>query len=280
MRALPGVAPSSLNPTSGQGGRLVPATADPIPDTVLTRPIIGEARRFDGTAAPSGWSFAKGQTVNVADNKPLFSILGTIAGGDGRSTFKLPNPSFGVIIAVAGIFPTSPGVVAQSGRHMTPTDSLGPNARAVMPRMPKPPSQQLLADRRLLTSGIRVGHAFPVPVSPDLAARIKGATQDARSAAIEALSSSNRARLEAAVQAAVDGRISVYGAVSEMISSLTSAEADALLRVNDAMIRPFNDQAFASSSRDAQIDAGHFLVSVAITREQARAIFARERRTL
>src|ERR1700738_3605339 len=98
MRALPVVAPSSKQST--QKLRLVPEIADPIPDSVLAAPMIGEARRFDGAVAPSGWMFAQGQTLPVAGYASLFSILGTVAGGDGKTTFKLPNPGFVVIVAV------------------------------------------------------------------------------------------------------------------------------------------------------------------------------------
>jgi hypothetical protein len=278
MRALPGVAPSSLlKPTAGKNGPVVPVTADPIPANVLTSPFIGEARRFDGAVAPAGWVLAQGQTVNILDNKQLFSILGTSSGGDGRSAFKLPNPRFGFIVAVAGVYPTSPQLLAQSGRRMTHTDSLGPDARAAVPPMPKPPSAKLMADRRLLTSGVRVGRSLPTRVSPELAQRITNAQQDARSAAIQALSPENRARLESAVQGAVEGRISVYGAVSQMIPALTYGEAAALLRVSDAMIQPFNDRAATSASTNAQIDAAHYLISVAFTPDQVRAIARHER---
>src|ERR1700737_3432021 len=82
MRAIPGVAPSASNLTP-QNLRFVPQVAEAIPDSVLAHPIIGEARRFDGKTAPAGWMLAQGQTVQIADNRPLFSILGRIAGGHG-----------------------------------------------------------------------------------------------------------------------------------------------------------------------------------------------------
>src|SRR4029077_7406953 len=91
--------------------QLVPQVAEAIPDGVLTGPLMGEARRFDGTVAPERWMLAQGQTLNVADNRQLFSILGSIAGGDGKKTFNLPNPGFGLIVAVAGAFPTSPAFI-------------------------------------------------------------------------------------------------------------------------------------------------------------------------
>lgn len=52
---------------------------------------LGEIRLFAGTFAPRGWAFCHGQIVSLAQNQSLFSILGTIYGGDGRETFGLPD---------------------------------------------------------------------------------------------------------------------------------------------------------------------------------------------
>jgi hypothetical protein len=240
---------------------------------VLNNPIIGEARRFDGATAPALWMLAQGQSLPVAGNKPLFSVLGTIAGGDGKTTFKLPSAGVPMIVAVGGTSMTSPSMLARSGRHMTVQDSLGRGAIRAPLTVAKPPSPQLVASRKLLSSAVRVGRPSPVPVSSELAARFQQAYSDARSAALAQLGPASRARVDAAVEAAVAGRITVYGAVSEMIASLTSTESDALLRINDAMIQPFNDRAVRNASQNAQSDAAHFLISVAITREQARAIY-------
>ncbi|TCJ12642.1 phage tail protein [Flaviaesturariibacter flavus] len=54
-------------------------------------PYIGEIRMFAGTFAPRGWMFCTGQLLSIAQNSALFSILGTNYGGDGVSTFGLPN---------------------------------------------------------------------------------------------------------------------------------------------------------------------------------------------
>jgi hypothetical protein len=282
MRALPGVASSSsiLHPTTPQTGRLIPATADPIPANVLSRPFIGEAYRFDGTAAPSGWVLAQGQTLNVADNKQLFSILGTSGGGDGRTTFKVPDFKTGAIVAVAGVFPTSPQLVAQSGRHLSHKDGLGLGALVAPLRQPKVSERaiaQRAAERRLSASAVRVGRANPVPLSAELAGRIRAATGDARNAALDALTPENRARLESVVQGAVSGRITVHGALTEIMPWLTNGESDALARINDGMIRSFNDQWQGTERQALQLAAATFLISVAITREQARAIYQRDR---
>jgi microcystin-dependent protein len=57
----------------------------------MTTPFIGEIRMFGGTFAPRGWAFCDGQLIQVQDNEALFSLLGTIYGGDGRTTFALPD---------------------------------------------------------------------------------------------------------------------------------------------------------------------------------------------
>lgn len=53
--------------------------------------FIGEVRMFAGNFAPRGWALAQGQLLPVAQNTALFSILGTTYGGDGRTTFALPD---------------------------------------------------------------------------------------------------------------------------------------------------------------------------------------------
>lgn len=54
-------------------------------------PFIGEIRFFAGNFAPRGWAFCDGQLLSVSQNSALFSILGTTYGGDGRTTFGLPD---------------------------------------------------------------------------------------------------------------------------------------------------------------------------------------------
>ena len=54
-------------------------------------PFIGEIVMFGGNFAPRGWAFCDGQLLPIAQNTALFSILGTTYGGDGRTTFALPD---------------------------------------------------------------------------------------------------------------------------------------------------------------------------------------------
>jgi microcystin-dependent protein len=54
-------------------------------------PFIGLICMFGGNFAPRGWAFCDGQLLSIAQNTALFSILGTTYGGDGRTTFALPD---------------------------------------------------------------------------------------------------------------------------------------------------------------------------------------------
>ena len=67
----------------------------------MSEPLIGEIRMFAGNFAPRGWAFCEGQLLPINQNQALFSILGTTYGGDGRTTFGLPD--------LRGRFPLHPG---------------------------------------------------------------------------------------------------------------------------------------------------------------------------
>jgi microcystin-dependent protein len=54
-------------------------------------PFIGEIRMFGGNFAPVGWVFCAGQNLQIAQNDALYSLIGTTYGGDGQTTFKLPD---------------------------------------------------------------------------------------------------------------------------------------------------------------------------------------------
>jgi len=57
----------------------------------MDEPLIGLIIMFGGNFAPRGWAFCDGQLLPIATNEALFSILGTTYGGDGRTTFALPD---------------------------------------------------------------------------------------------------------------------------------------------------------------------------------------------
>jgi len=57
----------------------------------MAEPFLGEIRMFGGDFAPTGWALCDGQLMAISQNAALFSILGTTYGGNGTSTFGLPN---------------------------------------------------------------------------------------------------------------------------------------------------------------------------------------------
>jgi len=59
--------------------------------TTAQEGLIGEVKLFAGNFAPRGWKYCDGQSIAINQNQPLFSILGTMYGGDGRTSFKLPK---------------------------------------------------------------------------------------------------------------------------------------------------------------------------------------------
>ncbi len=54
-------------------------------------PYVGEIRMFAGNFAPVGWMFCEGQELPISENEVLFIYIGTMYGGDGESTFRLPD---------------------------------------------------------------------------------------------------------------------------------------------------------------------------------------------
>ncbi len=57
----------------------------------MAQPYIGEVRMFAGNFAPAGWMFCDGQVLPISEYETLFNLIGTTYGGDGQSTFALPD---------------------------------------------------------------------------------------------------------------------------------------------------------------------------------------------
>ncbi len=108
-------AKGELGQTGAKGEQGSPGPQGPIgpqgPEG-LNKPFIGEIRLFGGNFAPRNWALCEGQLLAIADNTSLFSILGTTYGGDGRTTFGLPDLSdhrpgdVHYIIALQGFYPS------------------------------------------------------------------------------------------------------------------------------------------------------------------------------
>src|SRR5262245_5053501 len=65
-------------------------------------PFIGEIRMFGGTFAPLGWADCNGQLMSIAQNTALFALIGTTYGGDGQTTFALPDLRSRIPIGMQG----------------------------------------------------------------------------------------------------------------------------------------------------------------------------------
>jgi microcystin-dependent protein len=57
----------------------------------VAQPYVGEIRIFAGNFAPAGWMFCEGQLLPISEFETLFNLIGTTYGGDGQSTFALPD---------------------------------------------------------------------------------------------------------------------------------------------------------------------------------------------
>ena len=73
----------------------------------MSEPYLGEIRMFGGNFAPAGWAFCDGQALQIAANEALFNLIGTTYGGDGQTTFNLPN--------LGGRIPVSAGTNPATG---------------------------------------------------------------------------------------------------------------------------------------------------------------------
>ena len=82
---------------------------------------VGEIRMFAGNFAPRNWAFCDGQLIAVSQNESLFSLLGTIYGGDGRTTFALPDMRG----RVPGHQGTGPGLTGRAIGHKFGQEHVG-----------------------------------------------------------------------------------------------------------------------------------------------------------
>ena len=71
----------------------------------MSSPFVAEIRIFGCNFAPTGWAQCNGQLLPISQNTALFSLLGTFYGGDGKSTFALPNLTDSAPIHVGGAQP-------------------------------------------------------------------------------------------------------------------------------------------------------------------------------
>ena len=129
-------------------GTFVVASAMALPAPAQAQEcFIGEVRMFAGNFAPRGWALAYGQLLPIAQNTALFSILGTTYGGNGQTTFALPNLMGRVPLHFADItLGTSAGAqshtvtTAEMPSHIHPINARDADADASAQVVPPGPS--------------------------------------------------------------------------------------------------------------------------------------------
>ena len=87
----------------------------------MSDPFVAEIRMFGGNFAPTGWAQCDGQLLPISQNTALFSLLGTFYGGDGKSTFGLPNLGFLKSGMKADIVVFDAAAIRDEGTYAEPT---------------------------------------------------------------------------------------------------------------------------------------------------------------
>lgn len=77
--------------TAAMGAAVLSMSTFTAPAQAQSEPLLGQMMFFGGNFCPRGWAGAEGQLLAISQNSALFSLLGTIYGGDGRTTFGLPD---------------------------------------------------------------------------------------------------------------------------------------------------------------------------------------------
>src|SRR5262249_47028571 len=99
------------------GATALLASAATFPAFAQSEPFLGQVATFAFSFCPKGWAPLNGQLLPINQNQALFALLGTTYGGDGKTTFALPNgravftvspgsPQLLQCIALAGVFPS------------------------------------------------------------------------------------------------------------------------------------------------------------------------------
>jgi microcystin-dependent protein len=108
----------------------------------MAQPYVGEIRIFAGNFAPAGWMFCEGQLLPISENETLFQLIGTTYGGDGESTFALPDlrgrvplhQGSGFTLAETGGVEEVTLTVNQIPAHSHPMLGTGNNAATTSPK--------------------------------------------------------------------------------------------------------------------------------------------------
>jgi microcystin-dependent protein len=147
----------------------------------MAQPYVGEIRMFGGNFAPAGWMFCEGQLLPISENETLFNLIGTTYGGDGQSTFALPDlrgrlpmhQGNGFILAETGGVEEVTLTVQQipshthpflasavSGNAINPFGNLPANTLNIQPYINQPPDANMNANAIGPTGGSQPHNNF------------------------------------------------------------------------------------------------------------------------
>jgi microcystin-dependent protein len=154
----------------------------------MANPFVAEIRIVPFNFAPTGWAFCDGQLLPISQNTALFSLLGTTYGGDGKSTFALPDLQGAVPVHWGQGPGLSDRMLGEAGGAEAVTlltseipvhthsvrgnaqlgDTVAPNAEAVLARLPKQYQQgtastQLMSPQALTIAGGSLPHNNMMP---------------------------------------------------------------------------------------------------------------------
>ena len=136
--------------------------------------FVGEIRMFTGNFEPIGWAFCNGQVLSIAQNTALFSLLGTNYGGDGKSTFALPDlrsrfPLHAGSSAGPGLTPRSVGESGGSASIVLMSQEIPAHAHALMATSTATGGSPAGAALAPPANGASIYHALTHPVQMPLA---------------------------------------------------------------------------------------------------------------
>ena len=95
---------------------------------------IAEIRYFAGNFAPRGWAFCQGQILSIAQNTALFSLLGTTFGGNGQTTFALPDLRSRIAVGTGqgpGLSPYTLGQVSGAENYTITSNNMAPHTHPI-----------------------------------------------------------------------------------------------------------------------------------------------------
>ena len=143
----------------------------------MSAPFVAEIRIFAGNFAPTGWALCNGQLMPISQNTALFSLLGTFYGGDGKTTFALPDLQGRAPMHQGSGSGLSERIIGESAgeEFVTLIESEMPahvhtvNARSSLSTQPSPVNNIWSGNnvaRQYVTSNTTPGNLNPIAITP------------------------------------------------------------------------------------------------------------------